>query len=75
MRWWGWVALVAGIASVGAAVASSRPDGLERVAEDLGFAERAIERPALAEYSPLTALVGAALVGGLAYAAGRSGAR
>jgi hypothetical protein len=75
VRSWGWIALIAGIAAVGAVVASSRPDGLERVAEDLGFAERAVERPALADYGPLTAVVGAALVGGLAYAAGRTGAR
>jgi cobalt/nickel transport protein len=32
--------------------ASSRPDGLERVAEDRGFAERAAGRPLVA--SPLT---------------------
>jgi hypothetical protein len=42
--------LLGGLASYWA---SSRPDGLERVAEDLGFQERATESPAQKSLAPM----------------------
>lgn len=79
------VAVIVAIATGGALVASSSPDGLERVAADLGFSHREVtvyEAP-LPDYgarrSPLrtaiVGLVGAGVVGGLAYGAGRLLAR
>jgi cobalt/nickel transport protein len=52
-RRWIWLALAAALLVGGliSGFASSSPDGLERVAEDQGFAERASERPRVA--SPL----------------------
>lgn len=64
-------------------VASSSPDGLERVAEDLGFADRAAPPHAapLPDYAvpglspglsaPLAGLIGTLAVGGLAWGLGR----
>ena len=71
MRAGGFLSLIALLAVVGPWLAWSAPDGLERVAQVLGFAERATEHPALLDYGPLTGLAGAALVGGLAYGLGR----
>lgn len=68
----GLLALVALLAAVGAAIASSSPDGLQRVALDLGFDGRATTQ---AHYGPLSGLVGAAVVGGIAFLAGRLVAR
>jgi cobalt/nickel transport protein len=52
-RRWIWLALAAALLVGGliSGFASSSPDGLERVAEDQGFAERASELPLVA--SPL----------------------
>jgi hypothetical protein len=80
-------ACIALLAIVGTLVASSAPDGLERVAADLGFArqETALYHAPFAEYAvrgipgpvagAVAALVGAALAGALAWAAGRALAR
>ena len=71
------------IAAVASFVASASPDGLERVAADLGFEGRATTLYAapLPDYAapnttsplsgPLVALLGTALVGGLCWGAGR----
>jgi len=52
-RRWIWLGLAAALLVGGfiSGFASSSPDGLERVAEDQGFAEQASERPLIA--SPL----------------------
>lgn len=75
-------ALVGALAAIGGVVASSSPDGLERVAGDLGFAGRETNtlRAPLPDYdvpaagplgTPLAGLVGATGVGALAYGAGK----
>lgn len=82
-RTWLVVGLVALLALVGTMVASESPDGLERVAGDLSFehhAETVFEAP-LQDYAvpsapapvsgPLAGVIGALLVGGLAFGAGR----
>lgn len=78
----GWLAVagIALLAALGSAVASSRPDGLERVAEDLGFADRAEVRyqapapdyavPGVPFGGALAGLAGATVVGGLAAGVG-----
>jgi len=77
------VAAVVLVAALGAFVASSSPDGLERVAADLGFAdqERSSFHAPLADYTvpglpqglsgAAAGLLGAGLVGLLAWGAGR----
>jgi len=61
--WWvlglGIALLVAGVIS---RFASSAPDGLERVAEDHGIAEQAVESVGLLSYEGATALLGLGLV-------------
>lgn len=58
------VALV--VAALISPLASSSPDGLERVAEDTGFLDRAGEQGALlGDYSSLTGVVGVLVVLGL----------
>ena len=79
----GWIfaAAVVIIAVVAPFVASASPDGLERVAADLGFEGRASAPTAapMADYAlpaagplsgPLAGLVGVVAVGGLALGAG-----
>ncbi len=77
------IVIIVAIAAGGSLVASSSPDGLERVATDLGFEGRA----ATSHTSPMpdytvaglpptlsgavAGLVGAGVVGGLALVAGR----
>jgi cobalt/nickel transport system permease protein len=74
------------LASAGVLVASSAPDGLQRLALRLGLAPRALFPAPLADYqaaflnSPWTAkaaagLAGIALVGGLCFGLGRAAAR
>ena len=77
------VAVIAVIAALGTLVASERPDGLERVATDLSFEDRgaALIVAPMPDYavpgSPpalsgaFAGLLGAALVGGLCWGAGR----
>lgn len=77
------VVLIALLAIVAAYVASSKPDGLERVAIDQGFADRAAdpqaapmpgyELPGAPAHlsAPVAGLLGAAAVGLLAFGAGR----
>jgi hypothetical protein len=80
---WGLVLGIALLAAIASAVASSSPDGLERVAADLGFERHAVtlyEAP-VPDYAvggvpawlggPLAGLLGTAFVGGVAYGAGR----
>ncbi len=54
MNKWVWVGLAISlaVAAVLSPFASSWPDGLERVAEDLGFDELAIEAPAVSSPIP-----------------------
>lgn len=79
----GWIfgAFTLGVAATAPFVASSSPDGLERVALDLGFADRAAApAPApMPDYEvqgagplsgPLAGLVGVAAVAGLALGVG-----
>ena len=78
---WIFSACTLGLAVVAPVVASSAPDGLERVALDLGFADEATEPAAapMPDYEvrgagrlsgPLAGLIGAAAVGGVALGAG-----
>ncbi len=83
--WWlGALALIAAIVIVLAPLASSDPDGLERVAEDIGFVAAGEEAPyeILPDYSVpfvddgtgsliLAGLIGAALVLGQVWLMGR----
>lgn len=74
---------IVGIALVASTIASSSPDGLERVAADLGFSghEATNYHAPLPDYEvpaappavsgALAGLLGTATVGGLAWAAGR----
>lgn len=72
------VAFILALAASGLYIASSSPDGLERVAADLGFEDHAVTVvpapvPDYGESSPLrwlAGLSGAVAVGLLAYAAG-----
>ncbi len=74
--WWGLAVLgcllVAGGLSL---LASSSPDGLERVAQDSGFAEHAAERTGLLDYDSVGGVVGVVVVlllmTGLAWLAAR----
>ena len=80
---WAGVAVIALVAGGASWVASSSPDGLERVAADLGFADREEThfRAPLPEYAvpgmperlsgAAAGLLGAAAVGLLAWGAGR----
>lgn len=53
MRWWIlWLFVSVVMASVVSLLASSSPDGLERVAEDLGFIESADGREVLSSPMP-----------------------
>ena len=81
-RTWILVGAIAAIALGASPVASEHPDGLERVALDLGFAERETAHfqaplpdyaiPAAGRWSgPLAGLLGAAGVGALCWGAGR----
>ena len=66
------------VAVLGASLASSAPDGLETVAASLGFAARAqtLHAAPLADApGPGAGLLGALLVGALAWGAGRLLAR
>lgn len=81
-RTWILVGVIVVIALGASQVASERPDGLERVAQDLGFADRETAHfqaplpdyavPAAGRWSgPLAGLLGAAGVGALSWGAGR----
>jgi cobalt/nickel transport protein len=83
-RWWGVIAVGLGIAVVVALFspwASSRPDGLERVAEDEEFLDKAKDPPyeIIADYvfpgienekvaTILSGLIGIAIVAGIGFA-------
>ena len=75
------IAAVATLAALGGGLASTSPDGLERVATDLGFADRQTDPDA--DYRigdsplarPLAGLVGAGIVAGASALAGRALAR
>ncbi len=81
------LAAIGALASVASLIASSSPDGLNRVAADLGFSGRqaTLYQAPLAGYSvPLVpsslsgvaaGLLGTAAVGGVAFAAGKLLAR
>jgi hypothetical protein len=80
MKWWHWALIVSLLLAVISPLASSSPDGLEKVAENNGFIEKANNAPyqVIADYvfpgieneklaTVLAGLLGTAAVFGVAY--------
>jgi len=84
LKWWHIALLVALLVAFLSPLASSSPDGLEKVAEDKGFIEEAAESPyeLMADYlfpgveneavaTILSGIIGTLAIFGLAYGAAR----
>jgi hypothetical protein len=80
MKWWHWALIVSLLLAVLSPLASSSPDGLEKVAENKGFIEKANDAPyqVIADYvfpgienekvaTILAGILGTAVVFGMAY--------
>jgi hypothetical protein len=84
LKWWHIALLVALLMAIISPFASSSPDGLEKVAEDKGFIEKAAEAPyrLIADYlfpgvaneavaTILASIIGTLVIFGLAYGVAR----